>query len=519
MQDEVTPQDAPRRPRHFWRLVRWLLSGAIGLGILAGTLVVLLSGSTVQLPGWVSARMEASVNSQIGPARIGLGGMEITFRQSAAPVITMTALRVFDANGRFIAWVPRSQVSLDRGALLEGRISPRGVFVDGLRMNMVRETDGSIELALGQLEGTEAIGGSPAAILDQLDAVFNSPGIEFLQAIEAQNVSLVLNDKASGRQWNVSDGELRLERAENGASLRVGFDTVGHQQNPAKIAVSVATRAENSQAVLAANVENISAVEIAAWDPSLSWLGLLQAPVAGSLRLGFSATGAVDIMNAALDIEAGFARIPGTERAIGIDRGRAYFGFRPETQTVEFDEISISTSEASFVAEGRMFVQPQHDITPAQLIAQLQFRDVTLSPAGFLDQPARFSGGGVDLRLQLDPFRAQIGQVSLVEGDQRFLARGTARADDGQFVGSVDISLNEADHHNMLALWPRNLSPKVRDWVQRNITSGRITDATAAIRTHGTNRPKVALGFQFDGATIRYMPKHQPIVGAAGYGA
>ena len=519
MQTENPKTPAPGNRHPLWRLVLWFGSTAIGLGILAGLVVAFLSGQTLKLPDWAATRLGTQINAQLSPARIGLGGLEITFREGAAPIVALTAVRVFDGNGRFVAWVPRGIIALDRAALLGGAVSPQSVAIDGLRISLSRNAQGEFEIALGDPEGIESIGGSPAALLDEIDQILAIPGLSALQVIEAQNVSLVLDDQVAHRRWSVSDGNLRLERTADGASFRVGFDTLGHQGAPATVAFSIETRAEDLTASLGASIENISAGDIAAWGPSLAWLRLLEAPVAGSLRLGFTGDGSLEVLNAALDIGAGFARVPGTERAVGVDRGRAYFGFRPETQTVEFTEISISTSDMSFDAEGQMFLQPEEDIRPAQLITQLQFRDVAISPSGLLDHPARFSGGGIDMRLQLDPFMVQIGQLALADGDRRLMARGEARVEDGVFINSMDISLNEIDHQGFLSLWPRNVVPHTRSWLERNLQSGRIVDATAAIRVRGSEKPEISVGFQYDDATIRYMEKQRPMRDTAGYGS
>ena len=518
--------DAPEKPiketkkrRRATHLGVWLVSGFLMLGVIAGGFVAFMSGQTTRAPDWVTARVETALNNQLNAARVDLTDIEITFREAAAPVISLVGVRVFNNQDRFLAWVPRAQVSIDRRSLLEGQFSPQAIAIDGLRMAVRRNARGQYDLALGNLEGVERIDGSPAQLLEDLDILLADAGLDVLDLIEAQNVALTLNDQVSDRVWSVTGGDLRLERTEQGASFRAGFDTDGHDGQDARVDFSASTNRESLAASLGASIENISAADLAAWGPSVSWLELLDAPISGSLRINFEDNGAIEGVNAALDIGSGSIGVTGTDRTVAIQDGQAYFTFDPETQRLEFSSIGVQMSDLSFSATGHTFIRQSNTDAPRQFVSQLRFEDVTFKPEGLLSEPAVFSAGGADIRLQVDPFRFEIGQVSMLEGDTRVSMSGRANVDGEAFSVGLDASVSTIDHKKMVALWPVSAIPETRNWLDKNILAGEVFELNTALRIKNDGPPVLSVNFEFADAAIRFMPHMPPARDVNGYGS
>ncbi len=57
------------------------------------------------------------------------------------------------------------------------------------------------------------------------------------------------------------------------------------------------------------------------------------------------------------------------------------------------------------------------DAWPVALVTQLQLDRVVLNPEGVFATPVAFEQGAANMRLQFDPFRVEIGQVSLLRLD------------------------------------------------------------------------------------------------------
>ncbi len=68
----------------------------------------------------------------------------------------------------------------------------------------------------------------------------------------------------------------------------------------------------------------------------------------------------------------------------------------------------------------------------------MKVADLRVDPAGLFEAPVKFSEGAIDLRLLLDPFRLELGQVALVDGKTRLKLTGQAVAEPAGWTVALD---------------------------------------------------------------------------------
>lgn len=123
------------------------------------------------------------------------------------------------------------------------------------------------------------------------------------------------------------------------------------------------------------------------------------------------------------------------------------------------------------------------------------------------------------MRLRLDPFTLEIGQLVLSQDDNTYSAKGgRIRADSAGWSVAMDAHADRINRDHLLALWPPRLAPpKPRAWVEKNISVGTATDARFALRSTPGEEPRLSLGTRVTGATVHAVPKMPPIRNMSGY--
>ncbi len=131
---------------------------------------------------------------------------------------------------------------------------------------------GQFDLELGSgTEGPKLV--SFSALLDAVDATFALPALSSLETIEAEGLTLTLQDARAKRVWQVGDGRLTLENQPDAVAMELGFSLVSAGQDPARAVLTFVTQKESFCGPCPRNGEQVAARDIAAQAPPLAWLG------------------------------------------------------------------------------------------------------------------------------------------------------------------------------------------------------------------------------------------------------
>jgi hypothetical protein len=123
----------------------------------------------------------------------------------------------------------------------------------------------------------------------------------------------------------------------------------------------------------------------------------------------------------------------------------------------------------------------------------------------------------MDLRLRLDPFSVDLGQLTLVEEGRTLAARGGVSAGAEGWTVALDLDLDAIRHDRLLALWPVGLVPNTRAWLVANVQQGLLFGVKAGLRLRPGQDPRLSLGYEFADADVRFMPTLPPIRNGRGY--
>ena len=509
-----------RRRRGRFGLVM-LLSLALILA-LGGVAFLSLSGQPVVAPEWLRTRLVARVNAALPAGRLGIGRISLVIRDKVVPAIEFENLLFTDQIGRPLVRITSAEAELAPAALLQGRVQASALRLSGAELSLRRTVNGEFDLSLGLSGGDFGATGSLSQVLDQIDRAFEQPALAAIDTIDADQLTLVFQDARAGRNWVLTDGHLTLGQDAQSVdiSLAVSMLPTGLNRGAgqkATASLSFKTVKGSPEASFGANVGNVPARDIASQVPALAWLAVVDAPISGAFRASIDANGMLGATDATLQIGAGELRPAEGIKTVGFQSGKAYFSYDPNLQKVSFDEFSIQTDAVNLRADGVAYLQDFSDGLPQTLLGQFHVDQARVDSEGVLEAPLAFSGGAADMRLRLDPFTLDIGQVVLEDGARRFSAAGRIHGDEKGWAVSLDLGVNEIAPAPLLALWPLDLIPNTRRWIKDNVLGGVAVNAKGALRLMPGQDPVMSLGFDFQDMKVRFMDKMPPVTGGAGY--
>ncbi len=417
--------------RHLGRVVHWIVLAVLALVLFAAAGVAVLFWRMSQAPldvTWLVRQAEARLNTAGSPSRFGIGHATVqwlAFRHGAGQAFEVHAedLRIGPAGFPELL-AGQARVRLSPGALLTGRVVPRSVVLDGLRLHLVRERDGRIGLDQGgpldRLGGDAPID-SVADMLALLrrpagtDASLTGAGVQQLRLVQLHNAYVEVRDLRLGAVLHMDDAAADLVRQPGGGVT----GTADARLAVGDVASTLHLRAELGEAGagtrLEATLTPVSPAALAQTAPALVQLALLDAPVR---------------VSATLDL------LPDLEpKAVSVQAGAGTGRVRTLAAQVPFESFVLEVGAKW--AGSRQWGRPdQVDVT--------RFQTVIASPSG--------------------------GWPSTVAGSAHAVWAGPGVQVD------VTASVDHAVVADMPALWPVAWSGHTRPWLTDNLTGGTVRD-------------------------------------------
>lgn len=507
----------------------WIAISAILFLFLAAFAILGMTGRPIKMPVWVVAEVETRLNRAVAPVApdmsLSVGGIEVMVDQNWVPRLALDDLRVLQADGTALMTLPEVRASFDPVALLKGALRPRSLRIVGGRFAIKRSADGRLDLDLAGNGGTPTLH-SVAEILDAADKVFSGPALAKLSTIEAEALTLVLTDARSGKQWQAGDGRLVLDNRTAELAAQLSFSLAVGQTAPARVVFTSVSNKANASARLTATVDGIAASDLAAQSAPLAWLAVLDAPISGRLAAALDVDGKFGPLESTLEIGAGVLRPTPQTAPIAFDRAGVTLAYDPAVGRIAISAVSVESPSLRMAATGQSYILDENGASlsgvllgakPAAFLTQIAFSQVMVDPAGLFQAPATFSQGNLDLRLTMQPFAIDIGQMTLTEKDTHLSLKGRVAADPKGWRVALDVALDKIESSQLIALWPVRLVPKTRDWLALNVLDATLFDVKAGVRLAPDTEPRLSLGYEFADTDVRFLKALPPIRAGSGY--
>ncbi|MGV8987008.1 MAG: hypothetical protein ACOH2H_12070 [Cypionkella sp.] len=501
----------------------FLLVLLFGLAALALEFV----GRPLRLPVWAVAEVETRLNRSLAEAlpqgALSVGGIEISVGDDWVPHLVLDDLRLLQPGGRTLLTLPEIFLNLDPSDLMRGRLRAQSLRIVGARIAIRRDRDGRFDLALGSGDGPSI--NSLADLFAIFDRAFALPALTHLRTVEAEAMSLSLTDLRAGRTWEVGDGRLSIENREDELAAQFSMTLVAGGSTPAQAVFTAVAQKGAGAARISVQVDRVAARDLAAQTPVLGWLGVLDAPISGRLAATLDTHG-IESLDGRLDIAAGALQPSEKTTPIAFDHATLGLGYDPAAGRIILTDLAVQSRTLRLSTKGQAYmVDDQGQIVtgalsgriPAAFLGQIEISGLSVDPAGLFAAPVQFNQGAVDVRLKLDPFSLDIGQLSLSQAGEHMGLSGKIVADTGGWRAAIDLTLNRITRDQLLSIWPLRLVPGTRSWVANNVRNALLSDVRASVRIAPGTEPRTELAYSFTKADLQFMPKMPPVTDADGY--
>lgn len=500
--------------------------GRVGRGLIATVLLaavviffggLVLSGRAVPLPPTLRLQVEEVIAERLPEATVSIDDVAIMLGPNGAPRVRMENLEFGDLGGGGVAVLNGLTAHLSPGALLRGRLQPEQLVLDGAQVTVRRSRDGTLALVAGS--GGANTEFSLPGLLSVFDAALESGPLSSITEASADGMVITLEDARSGGIWQATNAAIRVRRSETGLTATVTSDVFNGTDSVAEVQMSLAYESGSGDLGVGMRLVDVAARDIAAQAAALSWLGVLDAPISGSVRADITRDGTLSGLSGALDISAGALTAQAGTEPIGFQTARAYLEFDPSRQRIDFSEVSVATDTLQVTATGHSYLAEVLDGWPRAFLGQFVISEFALDEKELFREPVALSGVRADLRLRTDPFEVEVAQLATEQEGQIITGKGHVSAREDGWHVSVDGQTSQIATETVMRFWPLIEAPITRTWLDRNVRTGVLRDVTMAFRKVPGSRSDIGLNFAFDDGVVQFLPNMPQLVGAGGRAA
>jgi hypothetical protein len=225
---------------HPIRLFFELIGSLAALLLVAvGVLLWRLSVGPVVVP-FVTPLIEAALREGSDGFTVDVGQSSLDWSSSSRSIeLRVADVRVLAADGAEIVRVPEAWIALSANRLLHFELQPESFRIQGLRLNLTRAADGTIQFFEAPGQGAEpaaaAGGGSLAAFLVAEFAGPADPGraLGLLSQAIFSDATIVVDDAMTGLRLAAEHANLVLQRNDQGLRLKAAIPAaIGGQRLP-----------------------------------------------------------------------------------------------------------------------------------------------------------------------------------------------------------------------------------------------------------------------------------------------
>ncbi len=501
--------------RHF---LVGLLSLAMGLAVIVvlavGGLQLLVARGPLSLPQ-LETYVARQINARLSGETLSIGGISLGSGVGGlANRVILKEVTLRGADNRTLLKVPEIRTDFSLMNLVRGTIAPSDVEIRGARIRLVRELDGSIHV-LRLTDAGEIV--FEDDLLGQLDELLGRDEFKRLQTIALRDTRVSIQDKRSGRAWQVSDSLLALTRQGDEFALRAEVEVgVGLGEKTRIIAVAK-HRIGEKQADFRLQFANSIPEDIADMVSALDWLRMLDTRVSGSLTATVDQRGVVGALNGVLDLGQGQLRQTPRSVPVAFDQAKVYFSYDKNQDRLSFTQVTVDTSAGRLRSEGYASLQRGPDGAVLSMSGQFRFDKLELTRPKLFAETLKLDAVSVDYRLSFAPLTIEVGAMTVHDGDGVYHVSGKSVAEPDYWVNRYDIEINSVDRGRIMAFWPLKAIPRTRKWLVENIQNGRVNNFRGGLRSKG-GKFTYAFNFEVEDAQVRFMKTMPELRNAYGFG-
>jgi Protein of unknown function/AsmA-like C-terminal region len=529
-----------------WSFLAVFLVILLGIGAFAWK----LSQGPIAI-SFLNDRIEQAINGQLKDMKVKLGTAVLELdSKSHIPHIRFRNLVLSDSFGAVIASAPRAAVTLDSSALWNGKIAASSLELIGPKISARRNIDGSVELGVGGQDTgngdslisesgksdrvgsgysdvtNQTSGAKLIAILDDRSA---DGALSSLEDIRVSAATISVYDDANSANWFAPSADLTFRKMPYGFVILAKAE-VDTAKEPWHTEFSVTYHHEQKNFAVSATVDNVVPADVADKIFALSQFAKVRIPLAGHIELEATDNGTVTAASAEFTAGKGRLSLPDfVAQPIEIDNGTLNSKYRPDQGS--FDIVD------SFLVLGGSRADLSGAITPVRgadgklsaVKVQMKAHNVSLNPSGSKAEPiivdrVEFAGqaGIIDASLEIEDFVVMSGNTGV-------RMRGSVSAGERSPAIHLAGRVRDVSAEFLKTIWPPIIAPNSRNWISKNVVSGRVSEGTFQVNLGANALAKakeekrlpensVDFSFKIKDVSTRYLKSLPMLTKGAGEG-
>lgn len=502
-------QKTHKKGRTFARVLGRVIAALCVLAIVVvGLFAFVYLRGDLEAPAWLRARVESGIAKSVPDGNLSFDDFRIRLEADARPIVEMRNAVLSDKDGQRIVELADMQASISLRGLLAGRVMPKDLMLSGVFLDVTRAKSGDIELNFNR--GGRVSSASGPGVSATVLGVLDHPALSLLETVEIDAITLRFDDQRVERSWTVDGGRLRLGVDDDAAEISGDFALLSGRASAATVEANARLERNGSGVTFGISVADIPAVDLATQQASLAWLGVLDAPISGSIRGGLRGDGSLMPISTALKIGEGSVKPDDAIRGVPFRSAGSYFTYDPETQVLSFDEISVDSDWLAGRSEGAADLTLTEDGLPEGFEARFDFSALSATEGGLWGQEVAFDNTSVAFGLRLDPFEVKLHSAALSYQDADFSANGELRGGASGWSYVITGDLPKIEHDQLIALWPLGRTGKTREWLDKNVSGATYSDTSMTLNAEPGLRAVFGFESEVSDAQIRFAPTISP---------
>lgn len=439
--------------------------------------------------------------------------------------LVILGARVFDENQRIIAQAPEAEVGLAAGPFLRGHVVIRRIALVGVQLTLVHTKSGVLRLGL---EGEN----NQSDVLQKIrDAIARSDqGTSSLNSFAVEKARLAFLEEETGVFVVAPDANLQVatgNRAEGGAkgALHATVDArVEISGKPARIEAVITIPPKGNDISGDVSISGLSLRSLASNSKFFSFLQPfdLATDVTGSFTLSHGTH------VAAADFGIGASgTVSGLGPLVHVKAFRLTGRYDGTTGRLLIDDGSLEGNQARAHMEGAGDLSFDDNGSLSKAALDLRLDKIGVNMPGIMGKPS-VSLARASLRASYTRATATISvDQALVFGGPLSASFSGKMVFAGSQSPSVDVdgTIASIAVRDLLHYWPLQVAPGARDWIDTNVSAGRVGPVVvhARIPVGVLDQPvlpenAVLMTFPVSGATITYIHGLPAMTGVTGSG-
>jgi AsmA-like C-terminal region/Protein of unknown function len=448
-------------------------------------------------------------------------------------VIAARDVQVNDKAGQVLVKVPRFDVGLTALGLLQGKAVLKRIVALGGEFSIVRRADGSFGAGLGLPDQIDLNPppSKPNAKPGGRETKASLPEVlKRLRVLAMRDATLHFVDERAGVDWVAPHANLQFSR--RGEQLLASAKgNIVSQTGVTAISINATSRADFSRMFAELTLKN--AVPSALLPQSKgwwAWLGGINAPLNADISFATDDDGLLRSAQGDLQLSKGVYRK--NNQNISIENARMVFDFDPVDGAVNIDLAELQSDLLSGTLKGRVLgLDPVRLVVGEQIGFDLMAEGIRYAPKGVFAQPLQFNALALNgnfqpaqKTVQFNHFNLSLFDLSL-NGDAALYLPADGKDAEAPLLRLDAQSDGQISPAQILKLWPVDFAFGGRDWIRRNVLSGRLHTLNLEVRlpqralnARHLDNDMLRLSFLFDEANAHYVNAMTPLRDGEGAG-